>query len=40
MTKLEALQLLKKPLSQMTEAEKKKLLEALKLVSQITGPVS
>jgi hypothetical protein len=40
MTRLEALQLLQKQLSQMTAEERKKLQEAMKLVSKIRTPVS
>lgn len=38
MTKEQALELLNKPFSQLTEAEKSKLLEAIKIVSQIKPP--
>lgn len=39
-TKEQAIQLLKKTLAEMTEAEKKLLPEALKLVSTLQKPVS
>jgi hypothetical protein len=40
MTKAQALQLLQKPLSEMTVAEKRQLAEAMRLVSEINRPVS
>lgn len=40
MTKEQALALLRKPLAEMSAAERKLLPAALKLVSQLTAPVS